>query len=84
MTDQMASPGSGYFVVTPDTNRLSVTNSSNSTYCPTNASWLPYHPMYVPVFQGQMAGMAVSRAHMRNISCQVCIGYAFKAVITFL
>jgi len=63
--------GSGYFVVTPDTNRLSVTNSSNSTYCPTNASWLPYHPMYVPVFQGQMTGMAASRAHMRSISCQV-------------
>ena len=47
------SPGSGYFVVTPDTNRLSMTH--NSTYMPTNASWLPYHPMYVPVFSGQMS-----------------------------
>ncbi|KAK7003030.1 storkhead-box protein 1 [Biomphalaria glabrata] len=64
--------GSGYFVVTPDTNRLQ--SNSNSSYLPTNASWLPYHPMYVPVFQGQVGQqppMLPSRAHMRSISCQV-------------
>ncbi|CAL1526324.1 unnamed protein product, partial [Lymnaea stagnalis] len=63
--------GSGYFVVTPDTNRL---QSINNSYLPTNASWLPYHPMYVPVFQGQVGQqppLLPSRAHMRSISCQV-------------
>lgn len=66
--------GSGYFVVTPDTSRLQTSWAANSTYVPSNASWLPYHPMYVPVFQGQMAAsphLQASRAHMRSISCQV-------------
>ncbi|GFO00321.1 storkhead-box protein 1 [Plakobranchus ocellatus] len=66
--------GSGYFVVTPDTSRLHTSWAANSSYVPSNASWLPYHPMYVPVFQGQMATptqLQASRAHMRSISCQV-------------
>ncbi|XP_041363112.1 uncharacterized protein LOC121378839 isoform X2 [Gigantopelta aegis] len=69
--------GSGYFIVTPDTYRLPSDDPNMSC----NASWLPYHPMYIPVFPQmqsmqqlqqlrQMQQLQQLRAPMRSISCQ--------------
>lgn len=58
--------GSGYCVVTPETYHLPTADPSLTC----TASWLPYHPMYIPVFPQQQQQPAF-RAPTRSISCQV-------------
>ncbi|KAK7502026.1 hypothetical protein BaRGS_00006778, partial [Batillaria attramentaria] len=59
--------GGGYCVVTPETYHLPTADPSLTC----TASWLPYHPMYIPVFPQQQHTF---RAPTRSISCQV-FGY---------
>nr|KAG5710168.1 hypothetical protein BaRGS_006687 [Batillaria attramentaria] len=54
----------GYCVVTPETYHLPTADPSLTC----TASWLPYHPMYIPVFPQQQHTF---RAPTRSISCQV-------------
>ncbi|PVD37893.1 hypothetical protein C0Q70_00495 [Pomacea canaliculata] len=64
--------GTSYCVVTPETYHLPTTNPSMAC----TASWLPYHPMYIPIFPHphpppQHQPQPSLRAPTRSISCQV-------------
>ena len=58
--------GNGYCVVTPEMYHVPTTTDP-SLAC--TASWLPYHPMYIPVFPQQQ--QPPYKAPTRSISCQV-------------
>ncbi|KAK7111741.1 uncharacterized protein [Littorina saxatilis] len=59
--------GSGYCVVTPEMYHMPATTTDPTS----TASWLPYHPMYIPVFPPQQQQHPPYRAPTRSISCQV-------------
>ncbi|XP_071106007.1 uncharacterized protein [Haliotis cracherodii] len=54
--------GTGYFVVTPETYRLA-SDDQNVTF---NTSWLPYHPMYIPVFP-QIQNIPTQLQHLHHL-----------------
>ncbi|XP_046549606.1 uncharacterized protein LOC124259517 isoform X2 [Haliotis rubra] len=54
--------GTGYFVVTPETYRLT-SDDQNVTF---NTSWLPYHPMYIPVFP-QIQNLPSQLQHLHHL-----------------
>ncbi|KAL8587780.1 hypothetical protein ACOMHN_020998 [Nucella lapillus] len=66
--DTKLGAGTGYCVVTPETYHLP--SMDPSLPCAASAaSWLPYHPMYIPVFPQQQ--QPPFKAPTRSISCQV-------------